>query len=326
MTVFKTKIKYLFLVALSVILITSLSGCQKTEEKETDATTSGTEDILKNAPKDYDLAMVIEINPSFLLYVKAEDMSVVEFEPLNDDANSLADRIAAKGRSLEDTIKDIISACKDEGFLKDGSDFKIIAYDAKCSENVMNSILDSANVYSTSIASQLNIEINTKQIIEERVDFANADQNGRDNPSGSNPVPGANRSFDENGVCLKCSGSGNMPCEKCMGRGEEVCDMCGGDGWVTEECDPVCDGCRGTGVCVHCNMTGRINDNLCHYCFGNPYDCGGCHGSGICPTCQGTGWKTYYCGRCDNDGYKTCTGCVGSGVRVCDNCAGVGHN
>ena len=312
-------LKKFIILPLCLIFALSFAACDsgpKSDENETKAEALTKEEKLKNAPTGYEYALQIDINPSFLLYISNEE--IIGFKSLNDDAKSIEKEIPWEGRGYKDVLVDIISVAKNKGFLKEGEDIKYTVIDSNLPKENVNDFLSLVHERNDEIAKDLNIEITAVTEIDKSIEFS-------DNPQPENNQSTEEVRFAEDGTCLICGGTGSVACERCGGTGQEVCDMCGGDGWVTEECPVVCEGCNGTGQCVHCNMTGRINDNLCHWCHGNPYDCGGCHGSGVCPNCQGTGWKTYYCGRCDNDGLKDCTGCNATGLAVCYACGGVGH-
>lgn len=128
----------------------------------------------------------------------------------------------------------------------------------------------------------------------------------------------------------------------CEGENCSYCNMVSDQKEDDEGHWIMCSLCHGTGVCKHCNGSGRkSNGRMCTSCHGSG-DCssceglgecelimaGGkeyvvcrsCHGSMICQYCNGSGYSDYSSGIL---GRLTCGFCNGKGI--CSSCHGKGY-
>ena len=113
---------------LCALLAAGLAACGKKPEESGPADTPGTpadtpadgdaveipyDEIESLKPEAWDLALMVSVNPSFVLFVNAGRQDVISAHPLNDDARALLERIPAAGRRLDDALKDIVRTCAD---------------------------------------------------------------------------------------------------------------------------------------------------------------------------------------------------------------------
>ena len=264
-----TNFRKIAVLILCTMMILSMTACG---EKDTGA------NDLPGAPEHYDLAVRVNINPEFILYVA--NGQVIAYEALNDDAQQVDARASIQDRSVYSAIEDIVRFSYEDGFLKDGGDINVTVVSAFSTEEEANRILNEAESSITNTSHDCGIEVNTVVAISEDVNFApEGDTAPQGNDDGAGDEQGG-QERDKNegcpvcwgsGVCDRCDGSGTEECEECHGSGYEECSKCHGE-------NSSCDECGGTGKTPHmnCNGTGIVN-------------CRGCEGTGICQVCNGTG-------------------------------------
>ena len=97
----------------------------------------------------------------------------------------------------------------------------------------------------------------------------------------------------------------------------------------TQESQPKCPDCHGTGYvsCYVCNGTGGFE---CSKCEGKgSFTCVGCRGKGYMQVWDSY-WKRYEngpaCLICDTKGHKICSECNGIGEEICKECNSSGRN
>ena len=112
----RQKIKRALAFIVSATMIIGLCGCGKSEKKDTEITTNPSiseetssattepklpdkQEALKDAPEAYLDAILVQINPSFMLFVN-ERSEVVRSKAMNEDAKNMLDHVALDGREL----------------------------------------------------------------------------------------------------------------------------------------------------------------------------------------------------------------------------------
>lgn len=326
---------------LCLILCLSVMGCGKTEEghnapadtQKSDETTrkipsdtekkEPVEEILSRAPEHYDYAVLVSINPEFVLYMSGRE--VFAYEALNEDAAKVAERCAIIGRGIDGVMDDIVKFSYEEGFLKDGGDVNVTLVGTQKTAEESDNILQEAKETASATASRCGIAINSIVLIDDSVEFASPqddqpepgdehpqnpwDDPGRpgddhpedpQNPGDDHPQDPMGPGEDTNehheprkeegcpvcrgtGICDRCDGSGIMDCGQCRATGYEICTKCMGAGHAGTDEN-------GPVTCDKCAGTGLA---LCNLCAGTKVEnCNGCAGSGKCSACGGTGKKS----------------------------------
>lgn len=94
--------------------------------------------------------------------------------------------------------------------------------------------------------------------------------------SGARPERRLNE--EQNRLCPKCKGLGEVTCGVCQGSKGVACAKCGGSGLAAR-----CQRCTGSGVmtCAKCRGSGAVKDTPCAECRGE--------GLILCTTCRGEG-------------------------------------
>ncbi len=300
------------------------------------------EELLKETPEVYTNAVVVSINPSFLLYTNDRN-EVFTFKPLNGDAESLMDSVMLEGRTIQDGISDIVHVCIDRGYLKDNGVVNVTIIrsngTAEDAENMLNNIEQRVS----EIAAERNINLSTAPKIDEGVEFVEhqPDPNNPGNPGDPNQPgdPGNPGDPGQPGDPGDPNQPGDPDPQGDPNNGNNNGGNNGGDGGKKAEGCPVC---QGSGKCTRCNLTGKVEcmschgsgQKACHFCGGSgtepcPCGTGKCHkcgGSGKddfgepCDACDGTGNHR----ECGGDALQPCHGCNGSGFETCEECQGSG--
>lgn len=362
--------KRIFAVCISIVMALSLCACGNNSKSETSETSTSSvtgssemtvlpttapplpekEEVLKQAPEAYLDAILIQINPSFLLYVN-EFGEVIKGEALNEDAKSLMPQVALDGRNVNDALTDIVNASVNDGFLKDGGTVNITMMESFRSESDAGEQMKNLESVVVAVGQERNIDITPATKIADDVQYAqdqpgsgepgdpnhpgdpnppDPNQTGDPNQPGDPNPPDPNANPDQPG-----QNDPNPPPEK-----DDHDDHGGNGGGGKEEGCPVC---QGSGVCVRCDRTGYTECGRCHGsgeidCHNcndgydpNPCPCGG---NGLCYRCSGTGtFEDKTCDVCDGNGKckecggvgrRTCNFCSGSGIIPCDECKGSG--
>ena len=361
----------------SSCMIISLCGCGKksgesssdtsiseTTIETTPSTTEATttiekKEVLKNAPEAYLDAILIQINPSFIIFVNERD-EVVRGEALNDDAKKLMNRVVLGGRSADEAIKDIVTSSIDEGYLKPGGTVNVTMVETFRTKEDAQNRLKSLEETVTQIGNEKKVEIKPATKINDDVEYAQEpveqgpgdpgqDPNNPNNPNDPNDPNDPNRpDADPNQTNndrepdhqhetdhqepqdTKNDGGGN---NGSGGGKQEGCPVCQGSGKCTR-CDKDgyedCLRCGKTGK-MPCSCNGGIDPNPCACGNGNCYRCQGtgefegktcdvCGGSGKCKDCGGTAQRK--CNHCNGTGYLECDDCHGTGKSLCQGCHG----
>lgn len=312
------------------------------------------EEVLKDAPEAYLDAILIQINPSFVMFVN-EFGEVVRSEAMNEDAKGLMPKVALDGRNVNDALTDIVNASVDEGFLKSGGTVNITMVESFRSEADCNEQMKSLENVVVTVGLERNMDIQPATRIADDVQFAH------DLPDDPNPPEDPNRPGDPNPPAdpnqpgdPNHSDEQNQPDPNSEPKPDQPGNNDpnpppakddhndqGGNGGGGEEGCPVC---QGSGECVRCHRTGYTDCGRCHgsgeiSCHNcndgydkNPCPCGG---DGLCYRCQGTGtFEDKTCDVCDGNGKckecggvgrRTCNFCGGSGIITCDECQGSGQ-
>ena len=313
-------------------------------------------EILKEAPEVYTNAVLVSINPSFMLYTN-ERNEVFTFKPMNADAESMMDSVMLEGRTIQDGISDIVHVSIDRGFLKDNGVVNVTIISSNGAAEDAERMIDEIEHRVSDIATERGINISTAPKIDEEVKFTEPQPDPNDpgnpgdpgqpgdpnnpGPDPNNPPPDPNNPGDpdpqgdpNNGNNNGGNNGGNGGNNGGDGKKVEGCPVCQGSG--------ICDRCNRTGkvTCMNCNGTGTVPCHLncdhgyqpcpcdngkCHKCGGTGKDdfdnpCDACDGTGNHRECGGTGKVP--CFNCNGTGYETCGECQGTGLEECQGCHG----
>ena len=322
---------------LCLLVLLAAAGCgsqEETSEPEEPAETKEEtpEEILKRAPEEYDFAVTVSINPSFVIYVN--DRECVGYEALNEEASSIEERCAIIGRGLEGAVNDIVRFAYDEGFLTDGGEVTISIIAASATKTEADELLAEAEKAALSAAKNCRITVTPVITVLQTVSFqpepAESEADETDPPQDAQPS-------EQTGPAQETqppeqtypptedreSGEGNNN-ETYPGPAPQP-DEDEPEEHAARDPDEGCPVCQGTGNCDRCYGTGTV---ICDECKGTGFDtCSKCWGSGyagsvVCDQCGGTGDVIH--GICSGSGYKICPACLGTGL--CHECAGTGKN
>ena len=372
----KRNFQHILTYVVSFAMAISLCACgEKTEDTTSmspDASISQTEsatvatvkdtvpekaEALKSAPEVYLDAILVQINPSFMLFTD-ERGQVIRSEAMNDDAKKMSDRCAIDGRNVQDALSDIVNVAIDDGYLKEGGVVNVTFVESNRTESDANQQMDGLKDVVNRISDERNIDISPVGTFDSEIDFASDAENteftgdpnvpppdpNQENQSGSDPTddqgnPPDNRPGDD---------QGNPPdAAPDPGHDDHQNDPGNDDGGNNNDDhgggkQEGCPVCQGSGRCTRCDENGY---ETCHRCGGdgqedctcdggydpNPCPCGGegrcyrCEGTGefegkTCDVCGGNG----LCKECGGVGRRTCTKCNGTGHTPCEDCHGEG--
>ncbi len=308
----------MFAMLLCLLMLFMSVGCGSKEKTAgpKEPTEETPEEILERAPEEYDFAVTVSINPSFVIYVT--DRQCVGYEALNEEATSIEDRCAIIGRGLDGAVNDIVRFAYDAGYLTDNGEVKISIIAASATKTEADELLAEAENAVLSTAKECGITVKPVITVLQTVSFQpeseepetdeaepaeqtappaedREPEGDNDNgthtepasqPQGNEPGEHAERDPDEG--CPVCLGTGN--CDRCYGNGTVICDECRGTGYVT------CTKCWGSGYAgsVLCNQCGGTGDVQHSICSGSGWKiCPACLGTGLCHECAGTGKNLY---------------------------------
>lgn len=341
-------LKKFLLFFLCLVLILSQTGCKtgngkegrgsggKSSEAEGNAETSASEEsleeILSKAPAYYDYALIVKINPEFILYLLGHE--VVAYEALNNDAPAVEERTAFLGRPLDGVLNDIVRFSYEEGFLQDGGDVTVTLVSAFSTEPEANALLEEAKSAINKTAEDCGISVNPIITIESRVSFlayeesegpsredqdSSEEDSQQEDQAGESNQQEADQQEGESGNQDQESESESSYLEPSQDSEEsheersehEGCSVCGGSG--------ICDRCLGSGT-MECGVCGGYGWETCTMCHGTGYAGYDENGPKVCTQCGGSG--ELLCGHCAGTGLEACNGCQGLGI--CSACGGTG--
>lgn len=347
-------LKRILAVMVSGIMVSSLCACGKSSKNETEVTTetsisesseitsastkeetaANKSEVLKNAPETYLDAILIQINPSFLMYVN-EHGEVVKSEARNDDAKKMMDRVALDGRNVKDALTDIVNVSIDDGYLKPGGTVNITMMESFRTQDDADHQMEDLKNVAIGVGSERKTEINAVSKIADDVQFAQdqPDPGQQNDPADPDPNqdplqdpnqnPDPNQDNDPYHYNETTNSDAPEPGDKNGGNNGN-----GGSGGEKKEGCPVC---HGSGDCVRCNKTGYVECMNCHgsgkmdcHLCDEGYDKNPCAcGNGKCYRCEGTGkFEDKTCDVCGGNGL--CKECGGTAKRRCNNCGGTG--
>ena len=349
---------------LSFSLIMGLCACGKKSEDTQASSEPGVTEItpaptsqetilkkdeyLEKAPEAYLDAVLIQINPSFMLFVNERD-EVVNCVPMNEDAEKMREHCNIDGRRIQDALMDIVNVAYDDGYLKPGGTVNVTMVESFRTEDDAQNRMNDLEVIINQVSQDRNVEIKPEMKLNEDISYAQdqgnpppGDNNNNPPPEDDNNIPPTQESDPNNQPGPEPSDDHDHDHEteppKDNNGGNDGGDNGGNGGGKQEGC-PVC---QGSGKCTRCNLTGYVECMSCHGtgekdcdCDGgfdrNPCPCGGdgkcyrCEGTGIfedktCDVCGGNG----KCKECNGVGRRTCNKCGGAGQTICEECQGSG--
>ncbi len=334
-----TKGKKTVALLLACLLVLSLAACGKNGPETGDnentqapasdpgpAESNSTEELLSDAPESYDYAVLVSINPEFLLYLRGRE--VFAYEALNEDAATVAERAAILNRGIDGVLDDIVRFSYEEGFLKDGDEVNVTLVSAFRTQTEAEELLQEARTAVQDSAGRCGVAVKPVITVESTVAFPMPEPTPAPEPADREPSeqdasePGQEPSGSEGSSGEPDEGqeSGGEPVEESGGEPEnqprdenEGCPVCGGSG--------VCDVCEGSGLLL-CEECGGSGYETCSKCGGEGYAGSDENGPVLCDQCGGTGLVLHE--NCGGDGLVTCNHCEGSGL--CEVCGGTGLN
>jgi len=319
------------------------------------------EEILKDSPEEYLHAVVISINPSFMAYIN-ERNEIFRLDALNDDAKSLLGEIVWEGRTIRDSLKDIVRSSIDHGFLKDNGTVNISMLDSRATSGDAEQMLAELEQSVSEVAQERELHIAAATNVEPDIQFV-VDRGDQPDPNQGDPnPPPPDNQGDPNTPSPDDQGDPNapdhpsdpnqadpgnnqgnpddpQPTDGDPGNPDDPSQNPGGNDQKVEGC-PVC---QGSGKCTRCDLTGVVECVNCHGAGKVPCHLGDCDNgyqpcpcdNGNCHKCGGTGvadngQSCDACGgsgnhkECGGTGKVTCFNCNGTGLEVCSICDGTG--
>ena len=309
------------------------------------------EEILKDSPEVYLHAVVISINPSFMAYIN-ERNEIFRLDALNDDARSLMGEIVWEGRTVRDSLKDIVKSSIDHGFLKDNGTVNISMLDSYATSEDAEFLLDELEQSVSEVAQERELHLSAATTIEPDIQFVVIpdDQGDPNQGDPNNPPPPDNQGDpnqgdpnnppppDNQGDPNQDDPNNPPPPDNQGDPDDQHQDPDNG----TEKVEG-CPVCQGSGICTRCDETGFVECMNCHGAGKVPCHLGDCDNgyqpcpcdNGNCHKCGGTGvadngQSCDACGgsgnhkECGGTGKVTCFNCNGTGLEVCSICDGTG--
>ncbi|MBO7426521.1 MAG: hypothetical protein J6U23_12690 [Clostridiales bacterium] len=345
----RQKMKRALAFIVSATMIIGLCGCGKSEKKDTEiptilsiseeVTASTTEvtlpdkkEALKEAPEAYLDAILVQINPSFMLFVN-ERGEVVRSKAMNEDAKSMLDHVALDGRNVKDALTDIVRSSVDDGYLKSGGTVNISMMETFRTESDAKQNLKELENVVVDIGREKNTDIHPVTKIAEDVSFAQDEpQPGPNREPNQDPNQDQNVPPPEQDQRTDPKEDPNPPSDHDDHDDHDHNNEDGGNSGSGGGKKEGCPVCHGSGVCVRCNKTGYVECGACHgsgkadcHMCDNGYDSNPCPcgGDGKCYRCQGSGeFEGKTCDVCAGNG--KCKECGGIGKRPCKNCGATG--
>ncbi len=326
---------------LAVLLVLSLASCGK-DGPETlggentqglagsdpaPAVSQSAEDLLSDAPEIYDYAVLVSINPEFLLYLRGRE--VFAYKALNEDATKVAERAAILDRGLDGVLDDIVRFSYEEGFLKDGDEVNVTLVSAFRTQTEAEELLQEARTAVQDSAGRCGVAVKPVITVESTVSFTTPEPAPEPTPEPT-PEPADQEPSEPGQDPSEPEGSSGEPDPDPESAGEPVEEPGGEPENQPRDENEGCPVCWGTGICSVCEGGGLL---LCEECGGSGYEtCSKCGGEGyagsdengpvVCDQCGGTGFVIHE--NCGGDGLVTCNHCGGSGL--CEVCGGTGLN
>lgn len=272
-----------------------------------------------DAVQDYAAVVTITINPQLELYVD-DTNRVVDFKPMNDDAEAVFKTAELTDRELGEAVTLIVQTAADAGYLEDGGTVRADVA-AKQGEQLADDTADTllqtvrdavqSGLSDKKLSAALEIAVSGEAKLSETLG-ASAEQTASSGQAASSEQAASSgqeassgqpcQACGGTGICAECGG-GTLPCKRCGGSLWESCGTCNGSGRQK------CPGCNGSG-------TDATSGSACNHCGGAGFiTCQQCGGSGgkACSICNGKGVISDDCILCH--GAKTCTVCGGAGVQ-----------
>ena len=146
------------IIATVLCLLVMLCGCSGSAN---DGKT-GSEGFKK--PSGYTTVLQVTINPSFNLYLDA-DNKVLAVECVNSDAEKLMGKISVDGRDCSDAVARIVTAANDEGYVKKDAEISLLIVEANA--ELKSDLLKNVTLAIETVAEDKKLEITVSADISE---------------------------------------------------------------------------------------------------------------------------------------------------------------
>ena len=152
--------KKIFTLIIALLLVSSLAACGKQPATTPEPSTSAVTGFVQ--PDNYVSVLVVSINPQFRLYLDADGM-VLAAEPMNEDAKAMEEKLAVTNKNVQDAIKNLVTAAKDQGFVKEDAKISLQLTESKNPEIDSNTLLSQATDAVTQAAAALQLEVEVEK-------------------------------------------------------------------------------------------------------------------------------------------------------------------
>ena len=147
-------------VFLAILLLLGLAACGKQPVTTPEPSTSAVAGFVP--PDNYVCVLVVSINPQFRLYLDADGV-VLAAEPMNDDAKAMEEKLAFTNKNVQDAMKDLVTAAKDQGFVKEDTKISVQLTESKNPEIDGTTLLSQATDAVTQAATALQLEVDVEK-------------------------------------------------------------------------------------------------------------------------------------------------------------------
>ncbi len=127
-------------IILSMLLLFSFVGCSTADNNSSLPANGTNSEVEFNQPEDYAISLLISINPLFTVYADKEG-SVLDINFMNDDAKSLKSDIKSQNCAIEDSITDIVTSAKKNGYFNENKQMNVQVIDCNITDDELNSLL-----------------------------------------------------------------------------------------------------------------------------------------------------------------------------------------
>ena len=145
---------------LAILLLLGLAACGKQPATTPEPSTSAVTGFVP--PDNYVSVLVVSINPQFRLYLDADGM-VLAAEPMNEDAKAMEEKLAVTNKNVQDAITNLVTAAKDQGFVKEDAKISVQLTESKNPEIDSNTLLSQATDAVTQAAAALQLEVEVEK-------------------------------------------------------------------------------------------------------------------------------------------------------------------
>lgn len=228
--------KKIFALLMAVLLLFTLAACKSNEKPSTDNSTSTTDTVAFTAPENYATVLLVTINPEFKLYLD-EKGSVLEVEPVNSDAKSIANDIENIKGDLETVIHDIVSAADKGGFVKENAtvNFQVtmVKDDTINTDDILNTVKETANKAFADSEKTIEVNVSVAEDVLKELVSSNEETSSTNITTSTEPQSTASQTHKHSYSAATCTEPKKCSCGATEGKAlghkysNGTCTVCG---------------------------------------------------------------------------------------------------